>query len=82
MPPEGTPPVLVVGVRVASIRESLEPSRALAPYAPPLSLAEVSPWFAAGLELIEIADSVSVDDIKAATGCEFKVATDLKSMES
>jgi len=37
---------------------------------------------AAGLELIEKADSVSVDEIRAATGCEFKVAADLKSMES
>lgn len=34
----------------------------------------------AGLKLVEIADGVNVDDLKAATGCPFEVASDLKPM--
>jgi 3-oxoacid CoA-transferase len=34
----------------------------------------------AGLTLTEIADGIGVEDIIAATGCEFEVAADLKPM--
>ncbi len=34
-----------------------------------------------GLELIEIADDFTVDDVVAATGCTFTVSESLKSME-
>lgn len=36
--------------------------------------------FAKGLKLIEIADGVTVDEIKAKTEAPFKVAKDLKPM--
>ena len=35
-----------------------------------------------GLTLVEIADGVSVEDVKAATGCSFHVVDDLTSMSS
>ena len=33
-----------------------------------------------GMTLIEVAPGVSVDEIKANTGCDFQVASDLKEM--
>ena len=36
--------------------------------------------FAHGLTLIEVADGVSVDEVKSKTGAPFKVADDLKPM--
>ncbi|RZC32403.1 succinyl-CoA:3-ketoacid coenzyme A transferase 1, mitochondrial, partial [Asbolus verrucosus] len=33
-----------------------------------------------GLKLVEIADGVTVEDVKKATGCQFEVAQDLKTM--
>ncbi|CAL1529838.1 unnamed protein product [Lymnaea stagnalis] len=35
-----------------------------------------------GLTLIEIADDVTMDELKAKTGCDFKVSPDLKPMQS
>ncbi|XP_059162893.1 succinyl-CoA:3-ketoacid coenzyme A transferase 1, mitochondrial-like [Physella acuta] len=35
-----------------------------------------------GLTLIEIAEDVEMDDLKAKTGCDFKVSSDLKPMQS
>ena len=36
--------------------------------------------FTSGLTLIEIADGVSVDEVKAKTGADFTVTDDLKPM--
>lgn len=36
--------------------------------------------FTDGLTLIELADGVTVDEIKVKTGAEFKVADDIKPM--
>lgn len=36
--------------------------------------------FATGLTLIEVADGVTVEEIKSKTGAPFKVADDLKPM--
>lgn len=36
--------------------------------------------FSSGLTLVEIGDGVTVDDVRAKTGTEFKVADDLKPM--
>ena len=33
-----------------------------------------------GLTLTELAEGVTVDDVKAATGCPFTVSNDLKTM--
>ena len=35
-----------------------------------------------GLRLVEISDGVTVDDVKAATGCEFEVSKDLCKMRA
>ena len=57
------------------------------PLSSPLLCDQVNHWqgvfevdFATGLTLIEIADGVTVDEIKSKTEAPFKVAKDLKPM--
>ena len=47
-----------------------------------LCVFEVNRTGGGGLTLIELADGVTVEDVKAKTGAPFKVAEDVKSMES